>query len=171
MEYHHHRFTFAKPVLQLQHACDRGTRRVSDPDTLLPDDLPGKDRGIPVSDLLEVVDNREVHVLRQKIFADTFRHVGIDFVLVELAGLLVFLENGTVGIDTPYLYVWVFLLQVAAGTGDRTASANADDQVIYLALRLLPELGARTFVVSLRVAQIVVLVGFPGVRRFLFQPG
>jgi hypothetical protein len=46
-------------------------------------------RGVLVGDLLEVIDDREVDVLRQEILADSFGDVRVDLVLVEQARFLV----------------------------------------------------------------------------------
>jgi len=50
-----------------------------------------------VRHLLEMIDDVEVHVLRQEILADPLGDVGIDLVFVEHPGLFVFLEDGPVG--------------------------------------------------------------------------
>src|SRR2546426_8236148 len=47
--------------------------------------------------LFEVIDDVEIDVLRQEVFANAFGDVRIDLLLVEDAGLLVLLEHRPVG--------------------------------------------------------------------------
>jgi hypothetical protein len=62
-------------------------------DPFLAGDPARHERRVAVGDLLEVIDHREVHVLRQEVLADALGDVGIDLVLVEDAGLLYFLKT------------------------------------------------------------------------------
>ena len=117
---------------------------VAGEDALLAGDPARHQRGILVGDLLEVVDDAEVDVLRQEVLADAFGDVGVDLVLVEDPGLLVLLEHRAVGVDAPDLDRRVALLQIAAGAGDGAAGADADDEVGDPAVGLLPDLRARS---------------------------
>ena len=90
-------------ILQLQQAGHRRARGVAREDALLARDPPRHDRGVAVGHLLEVIDDAEVDVLRQEIFADALGAVRVDLAFVEDARLLVFLEHRPVGVDAPHL--------------------------------------------------------------------
>ena len=98
-----HELAGVEVILQLNDAGHRGAGRVAREDALFARDAARHHRGILVGHLLEVIDDREVDVLRQKVFADALGDVGIDLVLVELTGLFVLLEDRPVGVDAPDL--------------------------------------------------------------------
>jgi hypothetical protein len=67
--------------------------------------------------------------LRQEVLADPFGDVRVDLVLVEDAGLLVFLEHRSVGVDPPHLDRRVLLFQIATRARRGAARADADDEM------------------------------------------
>ena len=129
----------------------------------------GHDRGVAVGHLLEVIDQGEVHVLREEVLADALGDVRVDLVLVEDPGFLVLLEHRPVGVDAPGLHRGLLLLQVLGRAADGAARADAHHEVVDLAAGLLPDLGARLLVVRLRVRRVVVLVGLPRIRRLALE--
>ena len=171
VEDHHHRLPGFEPVLQLEKAGDGRPRGVPREDALLPDDLAGVDSGVAVGHLLEMINDREVHVFGKEVLADAFRDIRIDLVLVEDALFLVLLEDGTVRVNAPALHLWLLLFEVFARAADRAAGAHADHEVVDLSFGLFPDLRAGRFVVGLRVREVVVLVGLPAVRGFSHQTG
>src|SRR5205823_7429387 len=112
-------------------------------------------RRVLVGHFFEMIDDAEVDVLRQEVLADALRDIGIDLVFVEDAGLFVLLEDRSVGINSPDLYLWIFLFEISADAGGRSASPDADDEVSDPAVGLLPDLGTRLLVVRLRVREVV----------------
>ncbi len=103
VEDHDHGLALLEAIGQLDQSGHRRARRVAGEDAFLARDAAGHDRRVAVGDLLEVIDQAEVDVLRQEVLADAFGDVRIDLVLVEDAGLLVFLEDRSVGVDAPRL--------------------------------------------------------------------
>ena len=150
-----------KLILQLQQAGHRRSGRVAGEDAFFARDAPRHHRGVLVGHLLEVIDDVEVDVLRQEVLADALGDVRVDLVLVEDAGLLVFLEHRPVGVDAPHLDRGIPFLQIAADAADRAAGADADDEVRDRAVGLLPDLRPGLLVVRRRVRQVVVLVRLP----------
>ena len=118
-----------------------------------------------------MVDDAEVHVLRQEVFPDALGDVRVDLVLVEDARLFVFLEHGPVGVDAPDFDLGVAFLQVPADAADRAAGADADDEVRDSAVGLFPDFRPGLFVMRPGIGQVVVLVGFPGTCNLARQPG
>jgi hypothetical protein len=160
-----------EPILQLQQAGHCRPCRVAGEDALLPCDAARHQRGVLVRDLLEVIDDVEVDVLRQEVLADAFGDVRVDFVLVEDAGLFVLLEHRSVGVDPPHFDLRVAFLEITANAADRAAGAYANDEVGDPPVRLFPDLRSGLLVVRGGVRKVVVLVGFPGIRNFTLQPG
>ena len=93
VEDHHDHVVVAEVVLELQQARHGGARRVAREDAFLMRDAAGHQGGVLVGHLLEVIDDAEVHVLRQEVLADALGDVGIDLVLVEDAVSLYFLNT------------------------------------------------------------------------------
>src|SRR5690554_1429428 len=56
------------------------------------------------------VDDTEINVFGKNVFAYSFGYVGVDFILVENPGLMVFFKNAAVGINTPNLNVRILFL-------------------------------------------------------------
>ncbi len=114
---------------QLNQPGHRGASRVAGEDAFLARDAARHDGRVLVGDLLEVVDDAEVHVFWQEILADTLGDVRVDLVLVEDARCLVFLEDRAVRVDAPDLDRGIPLFQKPSGAADRAAGADAADQV------------------------------------------
>jgi len=57
-----------------------------------------------------MIDNIEVNVGLQEVFAYTFSYIRIDFSLIKDACFLVFLKDRTIGVYTPYFDVWISFL-------------------------------------------------------------
>ena len=93
-------------------------------------------------DFLEMVHDRKIDIQWEKIFADAFRYIRVDFVLVEDAGFLVFLEYGAVGVNAPDLDCRIFLLQVPPGPGDGATGSNTDEKMINFSAGLFPNFRA-----------------------------
>ena len=163
-------FAGAEVVLELEHAGHRRAGGVAGEDALLAGDPARHQRRVLVGDFLEMIDDVEVDVLREEVFADPLGDVRVDLVLVEHARLFVLLEHRSVRVDAPHLDLRVALFQIAPHPGHRPAGADADDEVIDLPLGLLPDFRPRLLVVRLRVRQVVVLVGLPRVRHFALEP-
>ena len=167
----HDHVAFREVILQLQEAGHRGAGGVPGEDALFARDATRHDGRVLVGHFLEMIDDIEIDVPRQEVFADAFGDVRVDLVLVENAGLLVLLEHRPVGVDAPHLDARVLLLEVPADAADRAAGADAADQVRNRAVRLIPDLRTGLLVVRRGVRQVVVLVGLPGVRDFAFETG
>ena len=116
-----------------------------------------------------MIDDGEVDVLRQEVLADALGDVRIDLVLVEDAGLLVFLEHRSVRVDAPDLDLRIALLEVAPDARRRAAGAHADHEMRDAAVGLLPDFRPGLLVVRGRVRQVVVLIRLPGVRHLLLE--
>src|SRR5207253_667816 len=93
----------------------------------------------------------------------------IDLVLVEDAGLFVFLEHRAVGINAPHLDARVLLLEIPPNAADGAAGADAADKVRNRTVGLVPDLRAGLLVVRGGVRQVVVLIGLPGVRHLSLE--
>jgi DNA-directed RNA polymerase subunit beta len=93
----------SRHVRQLQQAGHCRARGITREDAFLARDAPRHHGGVLVGDLLEVIDDREVHILGQEILPDPLCDVWVDLVLVEDARLFVFLEHRAVRIDAPQL--------------------------------------------------------------------
>ena len=145
-------------VLELPQPLEGTAAAVTEQQTLFLGELPRGVRPGLVRNLLEVVDEAEIHVGRKDVLPDALRDVGVDFVLIEFARLVVFLEHRPVRVDAPNLNVRILLLEVFGRTADRAACTHADDEVCDFALRLLPNLRSRRPVVRLAVGEVVVLV-------------
>jgi hypothetical protein len=115
VEDHDHDVVSREAVAQLQQAGHGGARGVAGEDPLLPCDPARHDRRVLVGHFLEAFDEAEVHILGQEVLADAFSDVGIDLVLVEDSGFLVFLEHGPVRVDAPQLDRRVLFLEKPAG--------------------------------------------------------
>ena len=74
---------------------------------------------------------------------------------------------GALGIGADDEQVRLPLAQVTSDARDRAARADGEDERVYLAARLLPELGPGRLVVRLRVGRIRVLVGLERARDLL----
>ena len=117
-----------------------------------------------------MIDDVEIDVLRQEVLADAFGDVRVDLVLVEDAGLLVLLEDRPVGVDAPHFDLWIALLEKPSDSGNRSARADAHDEVRDAAVGLIPDFRRRLLVMRPGVRQVVVLIRFPGIRNLLLQP-
>ena len=67
------------------------------------------------------------------------------------------------------LIAGVFLLEELPGARNGAAGAHPDDEVIDLAVGLLPDLGPGLIVVRRRVRQVVVLIRLPRIGDFLLE--
>ena len=85
-----------------------------------------------------MVDDAEINVLGQEVFADALRHVRVDLVLVEDARLFVLLEHGPVCVMPHTLIFRVTLLEEAADPANRAAGADPYDEMRDAAVRLFP---------------------------------
>src|SRR5690606_34051505 len=104
-----------------------------------------------ICDFLEQVDHIEVDILRKEIPTDALRDIRIDLILIENTRFLIFLKDGTVGVDSPYFNVGIFLAKVFRSTRDCTAGSHTYDEVRNLSFGLLPNLRSGLFVVRLRI--------------------
>src|SRR5690606_22358634 len=166
----YHQGIIAEPGAQLQQAGHGGTRRIAGKDPFLTGEFARHQRRIFVGYFLEVIDDVEIYVLGEEIFADTFGDVRIDLVLIENAGLLVFFENRPIRIDTPHHDVWILLFEVPAGPADGAPRAYTRNQVGDFPFGLFPYFRPGLFVMRLGVGKVVILVGFPRIGNFAFQP-
>ena len=71
---------------------------------------------IAVGDLFKSVDEAKVDVFWQNVFANALGDVAVNLLRVKLAGLVVFFEHGTVGVDAPNLDVGVLFFEVLGDT-------------------------------------------------------
>ena len=117
-----------------------------------------------------MIDDVEIHVLREKVLTDPFGDVRVDLVFVEDARFFVLLEHRSVRIDAPHLDFRVALLEIAADAGRRPAGPHSHDELGDASAGLLPDLGAGLLVVRLQVRQVVVLIRFPRIGHFALQP-
>lgn len=56
-----------------------------------------------------MINNIEIYVGRQDIFADTFCDVRVDLIFIEDARFFVFLKDRAISIYTPNLNIRIFL--------------------------------------------------------------
>ena len=155
VENHHDHVIVREPVLELQQTGHGRARRIPGEDALLTRDAAGHHGRILVGDLLEVIDDAEIHVLREEVLADALGDVGVDLVLVEDARLLVLLEHRPVGVDAPDLDLRVALLQEAADPGNGAAGSDAHDELRDAPVRLVPDFRSCLLVVRLQVREVV----------------
>ena len=160
-----------RKIRKLQQPGQRRAGGVPGEDPLFAGDAAGHDRRVAVGHLLEIIDDREVDVLRQEVLADAFGDVRVDLVLVEDPRLLVLLEHRPVSVDAPYLHRRLLLLEESAHAADGPAGADADHEVIDPAVGLIPDFGAGLLVMGHRVRRVVVLVRLPAVRCLALETG
>ena len=122
-----------------------------------------------VRHLFKPVDQTEIDVGRQDVFANALGDVRVNFVFVEFARFVVLLEHRTVRVDAPNLNVGVLLLQVLGGATDGAPRANADHEVGDFAFRLLPNLRSGRTVMGFPVGEVVVLVAPHAVGDLVVQ--
>ena len=169
VEDHHHHIAGFELVFHLQQACHGRTGAVAGKNPFLAGNAARHDGGIAVGHLFEMVNHVEIDIGREEILADAFGDIRVDFVLVEDAGFLVFLENRTVGIDAEHLDGRILFLEILSGAADGSAGAHAYDQMGDFPFGLFPDFRASLLVMCLRIAEVVVLVGLPGIRDFIGQ--
>ena len=157
-------------VLELPKALEGRAARIAEQQGFLAGKLAGGQSAVAVRDLLKAVDQTEVDVFGQNVFADSFRDVAVDFFGVELARFVVLFKHRAVGVHAPNLDVRVFFFEVLRDARYGSARADAHDKVRNASAGLLPDLGTRGFVVRLAVAQVVVLIGKKGIRNFCVEP-
>ncbi len=117
-----------------------------------------------------MVDYAEVDALGDDVLAYAFSKVGVDLALIDLACFVIGLEGRPVGVHSPHFDVRILLFQIAGCATYGAARTHAHHQMGYLAFGLFPYLWARLLVVSLHVAQVVILIGIERVGYLLIQP-
>ena len=110
-----------------------------------------------VGDVDDLVDVFEVNVFGNDLLADTFNKIGRG--LHELPCFFVCLEHRTVRVGADHADLRVLLFQVAAGSANRSAGANARDKVSDSSFGLLPDLVGCAVIVREPVGLVRVLIG------------
>src|SRR4051794_8414132 len=149
---------FWKLSFQLKEPRQCGAGGIAGEDALFARNAPCHERGVLVGHLLEMIDHGEVYVLREEVFANSLRDVGVDLVLVEDAGLLVLLEDRSVRVDAPDLDLRILLFQKPPNAADRTAGADPDNEMRDAPVGLIPDLRPGLLVMRRGIREIVVLV-------------
>ena len=103
-------------VLELAQTLKGGTARVSQQQALAACEFACCHGAIAVGDLFKSVDEAKVDVFWQNVFANALGDVAVNLLRVKLAGLMVFFEHGTVGVDAPNLDVGVLFFEVLGDT-------------------------------------------------------
>src|SRR5207302_3205944 len=98
---------------------------------------------------------------------DAFDDVGVS--PADFSGLHIFEVERTDGIDADNLDLRILFFKEATDAADGAASAHAADEMRDLALRVLPDLGARGAIVGLGIHGVVVLIGVKGIGDFTGQ--
>src|SRR5271170_2096121 len=120
-----------------------------------------------VADLVDVVENFQIHGAREKIFADAFDDIGEGF--AGVAGFYFFVVERADGVHADYFDFGILFFQVAAYAGDGAAGAYAADEVGDFSFGVLPDFGAGGAVVRFGVHGIFVLIGVEGIGNFAGQ--
>src|SRR6267154_1601403 len=117
-----------------------------------------------VVDLDDVIADLQIHSGGEKVFADTFDHVG--FGLYCFAALHEVVVQRAVRVDTDDLDVGLFLLQKFADAAYGSPGAHPANEMCDLAFAVFPNFRARSEVMCFRIHGIVVLVGVIGIGNF-----
>ena len=166
---HHHNISFFKPVCHLHQSGHGRAGAVPHKNAFFAWNTACHYRCIFVGYLFEIINDAEIHIGRQKIFSNAFCDIRIDFVFIENACFLVLFENRAIGINSQHLNGWIFLFQIPARTANGTAGSHTYHQMGDFTFGLFPNFRTGLFIVSLRIAQVIILIGLPGIWNFFGQ--
>ena len=124
----------------LHRADDRRAAGDADVEAFFGEKIAGHEEGFFVFDLDHVVDDGEIVVLRDEVFADAFDLVGLGHGL-EFSGLEIVVNDRADWIDGDDLHGGFLFLEVLADAADRAAGADARDDGVDVG-ELLEDLGA-----------------------------
>src|SRR5439155_17186711 len=108
-----------------------------------------------VGDVYDLVDVFEVNVFRNDLLANAFDQIGRG--LKELACFLKSLKHRAVRIGADHSNLLVLLFQIATGSANGPARADARNKMSDSTLGLFPEFRAGRSIVSLGICGIAVL--------------
>src|SRR6187402_2905236 len=117
---------------------------------------------------MDLIDYREVHILRLLVLADTLDLVRLR--LRPLSGTKHFREYGSLRICADDANAGILFLQISGDSRNCSSGSHSNDHVGHLAFSLFPDLWTRRSIVSECVCRVLVLIGEIAVRNLLAQP-
>src|SRR5690606_15561705 len=129
---------------------DGGTGRVSYKNAFFSGNFTGENGCCFVGNFFKMVNYAEIHAFGEEIFPDAFGDIGINFVFVENAGFVIFLEYVAESINSPDQNVSFFFFDETSCSGNGTSSSYAPYEVCDFAFGLFPDFGSGGFVMGLK---------------------